>query len=130
MITIRKAMASDLMAMQHCNLSNLAENYQLSLYLYFYSGWPDVSFVAENAQGQVVGYVLSYVKKEEGKDSVGYICSLSVIRSYRRLGIAQRLMGQAHAAMVEGYDVELSTLNVRVSNSAAFNLYKNTLAYE
>ncbi|KAJ2596054.1 methionyl-tRNA synthetase [Coemansia sp. RSA 1721] len=91
-----------------------------------------LSFVAENENGRVVGYVLA--KMNDDKDVQppldGHITSLSVMRSYRRLGLAERLMSQAQRAMVEVYGSKCVSLHVRVSNKAAFSLYKNTLKFD
>ncbi|KAJ2769479.1 N-terminal acetyltransferase A complex catalytic subunit ard1, partial [Coemansia nantahalensis] len=79
MITIRQAQAKDLPAMQTCNLSNLPENYQMKYYLYHLATWPELSFVAENQQGRVVGYVLAKMNDEEETPEAvnGHITSLS-----------------------------------------------------
>lgn len=50
-------------------------------------------------------------------------------RSYRRLGIAQKLMEQASRAMVENFNAQYVSLHVRVSNRAALHLYQNTLKF-
>ncbi|KAJ2228717.1 N-terminal acetyltransferase A complex catalytic subunit ard1 [Coemansia sp. RSA 1722] len=132
MITIRQAQAGDQIAMQQCNLTNLPENYHMKYYLYHFATWPELSFVAENENGRVVGYVLA--KMNDDKDVQppldGHITSLSVMRSYRRLGLAERLMSQAQRAMVEVYGSKCVSLHVRVSNKAAFSLYKNTLKFD
>ncbi|KAJ7445493.1 hypothetical protein B0H11DRAFT_2249383 [Mycena galericulata] len=67
--------------------------------------WPQISFVAEDHKGRIVGYVLE--KIDEGNDDdnpksvksdshkpeiYGHINSISVLRSYRRLGLARKLM--------------------------------------
>ncbi|KAJ1724536.1 N-terminal acetyltransferase A complex catalytic subunit ard1 [Coemansia biformis] len=132
MITIRQARVKDLAEMQTCNLANLPENYQMKYYLYHLATWPELSYVAENQQGRVVGYVLAKMNDEEQTPEVldGHITSLSVLRSYRRLGLAERLMAQAQRAMVEVFGAKNVSLHVRVSNQAAFSLYKNNLKFD
>ena len=49
---------NDLMNMQHCNLLCLPENYQMKYYMYHGLSWPQLSFVAEDHKGEIVGYVL------------------------------------------------------------------------
>jgi ribosomal protein S18 acetylase RimI-like enzyme len=98
-------------SIQTCNITNLPENYFLKYYLYHALTWPQLSFVAVvrpkngyakgasgigNVAGQypkVVGYVLAKME-EEPADGLqhGHITSLSVMRTHRRLGIAERLM--------------------------------------
>ena len=46
------------MNMQHCNLLCLPENYQMKYYIYHGLSWPQLSFVAEDPRGEIVGYVL------------------------------------------------------------------------
>jgi len=61
---------------------------------------------------------------------VGHVNSLSVLRTYRRLGLAKRLMMLSKKAMTDSYDVEYIQLHVRKSNRAAFTLYSEKLGFE
>eukprot|EP00727_Mastigamoeba_balamuthi_P013074 m51a1_g839 putative N-alpha-acetyltransferase (195) ;mRNA; r:760747-761495 len=128
MVTIRKATVDDLPQMQHANLCCLPENYQMKYYLYHALSWPNVSHVAVNARGQIVGYVLAKIEEEEGPIH-GHITSISVLRTYRKLGIANMLLTQAHRAMKECYNAEFCSLHVRRSNRGAFSLYHDSLGY-
>ncbi|KYO34885.1 N-alpha-acetyltransferase 10 isoform B [Alligator mississippiensis] len=114
-------MPEDLMNMQHCNLLCLPENYQMKYYFYHGLSWPQLSYIAEDENGKIVGYVLA--KMEEDPDDVphGHITSLAVKRSHRRLGLAQKLMDQASRAMIE---------NFNANNRAALHLYSNTLNFQ
>ncbi|XP_006872958.1 PREDICTED: N-alpha-acetyltransferase 11-like [Chrysochloris asiatica] len=129
-MNIRNARPDDLMNMQHCNLLCLPENYQMKYYFYHGLSWPQLSYIAEDEDGKVVGYVLA--KMEEDSDDVphGHITSLAVKRSHRRLGLAQKLMDQASKAMIENFNAKYVSLHVRKSNRAALNLYSNTLYFE
>ena len=60
-MNIRCARTEDLLNMQHCNLLCLPENYQMKYYMYHGLSWPQLSFVAEDSAGQIVGYVLAKV---------------------------------------------------------------------
>lgn len=46
------------MNMQHCNLLCLPENYQMKYYFYHGLSWPQLSYVAEDEYGKIVGSVL------------------------------------------------------------------------
>ena len=102
-------------SVQSCNTTNLPENYFLKYYLYHALTWPQLSFVAvmrpkggyikyNKLRGiggggeypKVVGYVLAKME-EEPTDGIahGHITSLSVMRTHRKLGIAERLMRMA-----------------------------------
>jgi len=130
-MNIRNARPDDLMNMQHCNLLCLPENYQMKYYFYHGLSWPQLSYVAEDDRGKIVGYVLAKME-EDPEDSVqhGHITSLAVKRSHRRLGLAQKLMDQASRAMVECFQAKYVSLHVRKSNRAALHLYKVTLKFE
>eukprot|EP01114_Cavostelium_apophysatum_P003155 TRINITY_DN1291_c0_g1_i1.p1 TRINITY_DN1291_c0_g1~~TRINITY_DN1291_c0_g1_i1.p1 ORF type:complete len:221 (-),score=60.20 TRINITY_DN1291_c0_g1_i1:29-691(-) len=129
-ISIRRAQVEDLMAMQAANLTCLPENYQMKYYLYHILSWPQLSFVAEDHKGKIVGYVLAKMDEEEQGEPHGHITSLAVMRSYRKLGLATRLMNQSQKAMVESFDAYYVSLHVRVGNRAALKLYKDTLQFK
>eukprot|EP00093_Oithona_nana_P008743 08743.XXX_144616_145273_1 [CDS] Oithona nana genome sequencing. len=129
-MNIRCATTSDLMNMQHCNLLCLPENYQMKYYMYHGLSWPQLSFVAEDNRGQIVGYVLAKMEEETEDDPHGHITSLAVKRSHRRLGLAQKLMDQTARAMVETFNAKYVSLHVRKSNRAALNLYKTALKFQ
>ncbi|KAF4119969.1 N-alpha-acetyltransferase 10/11 [Geosmithia morbida] len=131
---IRVLTNADLPLIQHANLENLPENYFLKYYLYHSLSWPQLSFVAVDvsrpARGpydypKIVGYVLAKME-EEPSDGVphGHITSLSVMRTHRRLGIAEKLMRQSQT-----YQAKYVSLHVRVSNAAARHLYETTLGF-
>ncbi|XP_067931401.1 N-alpha-acetyltransferase 11-like [Watersipora subatra] len=129
-MNIRNAKPEDLMNMQHCNLLCLPENYQLKYYFYHGLSWPQLSYVAEDENGKVVGYVLAKMEEDPEDEPHGHITSVAVKRSHRRLGLAQKLMDQASRAMVESFGAKYVSLHVRVSNRAALHLYKTTLKFE
>lgn len=88
--------------------------------VYHLMTWPQISFVAEDSKGKIVGYVLAKMlvfipdvilwyllpltctipnsdqpdRDEDNKDAHihGHVNSISVLRSYRRLGLANKLM--------------------------------------
>ncbi|KAK3327135.1 acyl-CoA N-acyltransferase [Cercophora scortea] len=137
---IRLLRSSDIPLIQHANLENLPENYFLKYYLYHALSWPQLSYVAVDVSRppktpydypKIVGYVLAKME-EEPTDGVqhGHITSLSVMRTHRRLGIAEKLMRQAQLAMVETFGAQYISLHVRVSNQAAIHLYRTTLGFQ
>lgn len=125
--------------MQLANITNLPENYFCKYYLYHALSWPQLSFVAIDLSApartpydppRVVGYVLAKME-EEPADGIphGHITSLSVMRTHRRLGLAEKLMRQSQVAMVECFGARYVSLHVRVSNTAALHLYRDTLKF-
>lgn len=156
-ITIRQARIDDIQAMQNANLHNLPENYQLKYYMYHILSWPQASFVAttdddidelndeepyKDPKGdtsyirkgeKIVGYVLGKMEDDpdaEDKTPHGHITSLSVMRTYRRMGIAEKLMRQSLYAMCESFKAQYVSLHVRKSNRAALHLYRDSLQFE
>jgi ribosomal protein S18 acetylase RimI-like enzyme len=53
--------------------------------------------VAEDYNGKIVGYVLAKLEDDEENNQLihGHITSISVLRTYRRLGLASKLMQSA-----------------------------------
>ncbi|KAH8402064.1 hypothetical protein KR009_009517, partial [Drosophila setifemur] len=127
-MNIRSAKAEDLIAMQHSNLLCMAENYHMKYYILHNISWPQLSYVAEDDSGRIVGYVMAKVK-EEGTVKHGLITSLAVKRSHRRQGMAQNLMRQSIRAMVECFKAQYVALHVRKSNLPALRLYSNVLHF-
>lgn len=77
----------------------------MKYYLYHALSWPQLSFVAVDVSRpkktpydypRIVGYVLAKME-EDPPDGIqhGHITSLSVMRTHRRLGIAEKLMKQS-----------------------------------
>ena len=52
------------------------------------------------------------------------------MRTYRRLGLAQKMMTQSTKQMVEAFDAHYVSLHVRKTNRAAIGLYRDTLQFE
>ncbi|KAJ7196636.1 acyl-CoA N-acyltransferase [Mycena pura] len=167
-MNIRLAKPDDLFAIQAANLQNLPENYGMKFCapprrpscrslrcryagMYHAITWPQISFVAEDHKGRIVGYVLAKIRmsSDEGEDDDGgsgtvtrkddhagklpevhgHVNSISVLRSYRRLGLARKLMLLSQEAMVSVYRASFVSLHVRKSNLAAIALYRDALGF-
>ncbi|TEB35814.1 silencing group B protein [Coprinellus micaceus] len=135
-MNIRPARPEDQPGMQACNLRNLPEKLHFEIlcgnvqpYMYHVMTWPGLSFVAEDQKGRIVGYILAKMDEDtkEGERSHGHVTSISVLRAYRRLGIAKKLMLQSQEAMASIYKASYVSLHVRKSNRAALGLYRDTL---
>ncbi|GAB7364873.1 hypothetical protein MBLNU230_g5664t1 [Neophaeotheca triangularis] len=137
---IRLLRPSDIPQVQQTNITNLPENYFCKYYLYHALSWPQLSYVAVDESRpkkspydapKVVGYVLAKME-EDPSDGIqhGHITSLSVMRTHRRLGLAEKLMRQSQRAMYETYGAVYVSLHVRESNFAALSLYRDTLGFK
>ena len=132
MVSIRRATVDDMLKMQQTNLLCLPENYQFKYYIYHYLSWPSLLHVAEDHNGKIVGYVLAKLEDEEAKQTEiqGHITSISVLRTYRRLGVASKLMNHAINMMQEYFDADFVSLHVRVTNRPALHLYHKNLGFD
>lgn len=86
-----------------------------------------------NRGEKIVGYVLGKMEDDpEAADKTphGHITSLSVMRTYRRMGIAEKLMRQSLYAMCELFGAQYVSLHVRKSNRAALHLYRDSLKFD
>jgi len=117
------------MAMQNANIMNLPENYNQKYYLYHELTWPQLSYVAEE-DGKIVGYILAKMDEDASAPPHGHVTSISVLRTYRRLGIANKLMLQSQKSMKETFKASYISLHVRKSNRAALGLYRDTLGFQ
>ncbi|PPQ97838.1 hypothetical protein CVT26_012934 [Gymnopilus dilepis] len=133
-MNIRLAQVEDLVGMQACNLQNLPENYMMKFWMFHTMTWPQCSFVAEDEKGRIVGYVLAKIDEpsedDKNEEIHGHVNSISVLRSYRRLGLAKKLMLLSQEAMSSIYQASYVSLHVRKSNKAAIALYRDTLGFE
>lgn len=64
----------------------------MKYYFYHLLTWPQLTFVAEDDNGKIVGYVLGKMDEEDVKQPHGHITSIAVRRTHRRMGIAYLLM--------------------------------------
>jgi len=103
----------------------------MKYYFYHALTWPNLSYVAEDHKGRIVGYILAKMEEDlqTGEEPHGHVTSISVLRSYRRLGLAKKLMIQSQEAMATIYRASYVSLHVRKSNRAAFGLYHHTLGF-
>lgn len=82
---------------------------------------------------KIVAYVLGKMEDDpeaDDKTPHGHITSLAVMRTYRRLGLAEKLMRQSLYAMCESFGAQYVSLHVRKSNRAALHLYRDSLTFE
>lgn len=124
---LRKFNSDDLEQVVHINRLCLPENYTNYFFMELHKRFPETFLVAEE-NGEIVGYMMCRIKTGlsgfRGIIKKGHVVSIAVLPSHQHKGIGRALMMQAMGIMGL-YNVKLCFLEVRVSNKAAVNLYKN-----
>jgi ribosomal-protein-alanine N-acetyltransferase len=125
---VRKFNANDLQAVININRVALPENYTDYFFLDLYRRFPETFIVAEANNG-LAGYIMCRI--EVGMSNFGFgglikkghIVSVAVMPQHRRKGIAQAVIKRAIEGMRD-YGAKQCYLEVRLTNTAAINLYK------
>lgn len=61
MANFRRFTPDDLNKLSKCNLDQYTETYELGFYLQYYAKWPSLFQVAEDQDGNIIGYSKSYL---------------------------------------------------------------------
>ena len=139
MCKIRPAGRADVVFIHHCNNRYLPEKYTLDFLFKHYEGFPQLAYIAEDEDSNLIGYALGRVKlasgmvisnlKSPAPSFLGHISSICVAPEFRGQGIARDLMCNIHRQFIEAHSVRTVTLHVRCSNQAAINLYSKNFGY-
>lgn len=112
----------------HINRICLPENYSSFFFTDLHEKFP-ATFIVVEENGEVVGYAMCRIErgipsfKIIGLTKKGHLISIAVLPEYQRRGIGYALMRELMQAMLL-YEATECFLEVRVSNTAAVNLYK------
>ncbi|MCJ1385059.1 N(alpha)-acetyltransferase 20, NatB catalytic subunit [Xylographa soralifera] len=117
--------------MSLCNLDPLTENYDVHFYIEYMARWPSLFTIAENSDGQIIGYIMGKVEEDPAYLSFsdnylpwhGHVTALTVAPQYRRLGIA-KLLTEAFERACENQNAWFVDLFVRASNDRAITMYR------
>ncbi|KAL6653924.1 hypothetical protein ACP70R_007389 [Stipagrostis hirtigluma subsp. patula] len=102
--------------------AELSEPYSIFTYRYFVYLWPQLTFLAFDAEdGKCVGTVVCKMGEHRGSFR-GYIAMLVVLKPYRGRGIATELVTRSIRVMMESGCEEV-TLEAEVTNKGALALY-------
>lgn len=134
------------MGMQNCNLHNLPENYTMRYCTWCNSHRLLPRLVVAPAvvrrgrrEGEDCGVHprqdvrgATHTRDEDPADGIpnGHVTSISVLRSHRRLGLANKLMTLSQTAMRDTFNAQYVSLHVRETNRAAISLYHETLGFQ
>jgi ribosomal-protein-alanine N-acetyltransferase len=131
--SIRRFEPKDLHQVVHINEICLPENYSNGFFTDLYERFPDTFIVAEK-DGTIIGYIMCRVESGFFGMSLrtfsfakkGHIISIAVLPENRNIGVGHKLIDEALQAMSMCYEAGSCYLEVRVSNTNAINLYKQT----
>ncbi|MFI5448881.1 MAG: ribosomal protein S18-alanine N-acetyltransferase [Candidatus Bathyarchaeia archaeon] len=114
--TVRRASVADLYDVCMIEENSFDDPYPRVLLAELLRRCP-ASFVAVDVDGRVVGYCVSSIRAEEA-----HLISIAVLRSRRRIGIAQTLINELKRFLSDRGVMTLF-LEVRVDNGTAIRLY-------
>ena len=92
------------------------------------SSCPEYCFVAEAADGEIVGFVLGSVFHKK-TISIGYVDWVVVAEGWQRMGIGTKLVDKVATSMQVEEGVDLLMADTPAENSAAISFFCNHLAY-
>ena len=118
MLIIRKFKPDDMLSVVKLAYETLPENYNPSIFNYFYETFPDGLLVAEKLN-KIIGFIIG-VKTSEEK---GRILMLSVAEKNRRQNIGTALLKNMLEELVK-HSVRHIELEVRTDNKKAIRFYQ------
>ncbi|KAH8908932.1 acyl-CoA N-acyltransferase [Coniochaeta sp. PMI_546] len=132
MANFRRFRPDDLNKLSKCNLDQYTETYELGFYLQYYAKWPSLFQVAEDQDGNIIGYIMG--KLESSPDVYqfsehylpwhAHITAVTVAPAARRLGIG-KLLTQHLESAADANDAWFVDLFVRSTNTKAIAFYKS-----
>ncbi|PRW45665.1 N-alpha-acetyltransferase 20 [Chlorella sorokiniana] len=122
MTSLRRFAAHDLLQFNNVNLDYFTETYGLNFYLDYLAKWPEYCQMAVGPAQQAMGYIFGKVEGE-GEKWHGHVTAVTVAPPYRRLRLAEKLMGLLEDVTDKQHRGYFVDLFVRVSNAVAINMY-------
>lgn len=125
---LRKFDPNDLQSVMHINRVCLPENYNDFFFIDLYQRFPE-TFIVADVNGVVVGYIMCRIEVGlsnfgfKGLIKKGHVVSVAVLSENRHKGVGEALMIKAMDGM-RLYNAKQCFLEVRMTNTAAVNLYK------
>ena len=125
---IRRCTLDDLDEVIEINEKELPEDYPYYFYRSILDDFPESFLVAQNREGELIGYIMWRVEKAPSVNSLkyvnkGHLVSIAVSEDYRKKGIAQALLSNSMIT-IKKYKIKQYVLEVRVSNYTAIKLYE------
>ncbi len=106
-----------------CCCRCLLLQYNMTFYQQYLVIWPELFVAAEMPGERVAGYLMGKVEGK-GTNWHGHVTAVTVAPEYRRLGLAQLLMGYLERLSEHAYNGYFVDLYVRKGNALAVDMYK------
>lgn len=103
----------------------LSEPYSIFTYKFFYYIKSELSFVALNKDGEIIGTITGYTETKKDK-VIGYIAMLVVNKEYRGLKIGVQLV-KLLINKFKDINCDQVTLDVDYTNKPAISLYDSNI---
>jgi len=104
---------------------DLSEPYSIFTYRYFINNWPQLCYLANNADGKCVGCIVCKLDSHRSRNTHrGYIAMLAVEKAIRGKGLGKSLVQLCLERMRE-VGADECVLEAEATNKAALGLYKN-----
>lgn len=123
MSSTRRFRPCDLFRINPVNLDTLTETYSFNFYFQYMLKWPEFLQTVSAPDATLMAYVLSKTEGE-GREWHGHVSAVTVAPSYRRLGLARKLMEFTEDLSQNTYSCYFVDLFVRKSNTLAISMYK------
>ncbi|POS79659.1 N-acetyltransferase 5 [Diaporthe helianthi] len=132
MANFRRFRPDDVNKFSKCNLDPFTETYELGFYLQYHAKWPALFQVAEDQDGNIIGYLMGKLESSpayyQGSENYlpwhAHITALTVAPEARRLGIG-KLLSEQLEAVADDNNAWFVDLFVRASNHKAIAFYKS-----
>jgi N-terminal acetyltransferase B complex catalytic subunit len=113
----------DLLKFNNINFDSLTETFSTAFYFGYMANWPEAFNVVEAANGNLMGYIIG---KVEGTGNLwhGHVSAVTVAPSYRKMGLARKLMDDFEEISTRIHDAYFVDLFVRASNTLAISMYE------
>lgn len=103
-------------------MDKLTETYDLHFYFSYMLEWPEFQQAVSTPSGALMAYIIG---KAEGADKEwhGHVSAVTVGPTFRRLGLATKLMNVCESLSQDTYNCYFVDLFVRKSNTVAIGMY-------
>lgn len=125
MFKIESAKITQIPEIETVNKACKIISYDFNYYAYLLINYPDLNFVIKNNKNQIIGFILTQVKKKQDSISnenldfpIGHIVSFGILEEYRCNGLGSKLMTKFLTNLKNNYQIRQVYLEMEVGNRA------------